>query len=81
MAFSQLKNQRLVQAESLLATGILKQVFWLSRAGFVRGLELGVRVLHGGDRRVVIFPFASVPIISHSSLKVSVLSTKTNEGL
>lgn len=66
----------------------MEQVLWLSRAGLVWELELGVRVLHSDDERVVMFPFASVlglptnsPGYVASPLKVSVLSTNTNEGL
>lgn len=38
----------------------MEQVFWLPRAGLVRELDLGMRVLHSDDGRFVMFPFASV---------------------
>jgi hypothetical protein len=48
-----IKSERLVQMESLLATGIPNHgIFWLSRAGTVRKLKLGLRALHSDEQRV-----------------------------
>lgn len=59
----------------------MEQVLWLSRAGLVRELELGVRVLHSDDERVVMFPFASVlGLPTNSPCYVATISESLSAG-